>query len=232
VLIVANELARGVGRESRLAGAGEAEEDGRFIVRTDIRRAVHGEDILLRQQEVEHGEDRFLDFARILGSADQHETKAEVDHYKHRGVRAVHFRIRMEVGCIDHGELRDVLRQLVPVGLNEYIAGKQVVPCGFGYDSDGQTVSGIGSSKAVLHEQIFALQVGQQTAMKKVELIWFQWTVHFSPPDFVDAGWFTHNKLVIGRAAGMLARAHDQRAEMRQAPLSPPDGLFYQRGSG
>src|SRR5271166_967039 len=157
VLIVTNEFARGVGGESRFTGAGKAEEDGRLIVETDVRRAVYGEDILLRKHEVEHGEDRFLDFPRILGSANQHESTSEVDCHKHFGTGAVHFRIGMEVGRVDDGELRDVLCQLLLVQLNEHIARKQIVPCGFSNDSEGQTVSRIRSGTAVLHKQIFAL---------------------------------------------------------------------------
>src|SRR3546814_4031921 len=41
MLVVADQRARRVGRQGRLAGAAEAEEDRRVAVRTDVRRAVH-----------------------------------------------------------------------------------------------------------------------------------------------------------------------------------------------
>src|SRR5690606_20987062 len=44
VLVVADELARRVGREGRLAGAREAEEERDVAILTDVSRAVHRED--------------------------------------------------------------------------------------------------------------------------------------------------------------------------------------------
>ena len=50
VFVVADEAAFGVGGERRLAGAGEAEEESGVAAAADVRRTVHREDALLRQQ--------------------------------------------------------------------------------------------------------------------------------------------------------------------------------------
>ena len=79
MLVVADQRARRIGRQRRLAGARQAEEDRRVAVRPDIGRAMHRHDALCRQQVVERGEHRLLHLAGIGGAADQHDHAREVD---------------------------------------------------------------------------------------------------------------------------------------------------------
>jgi len=65
VLIVADQLAGGVGRQSSFSGSGETKEESGVAVTTDVCRTVHTQDILTRQKIVHHGEGGFLDFSTI-----------------------------------------------------------------------------------------------------------------------------------------------------------------------
>ena len=71
VLVVADQMALGIGGQRRLPGAGETEEDRHVAVLADVRRAVHREDALERQPVVHQREDRLLDLARVEGAADE-----------------------------------------------------------------------------------------------------------------------------------------------------------------
>ncbi len=99
VLVVADQRALGIGREGRLAGAREAEEERHVVaVAAVVGAAVHGEDALLRQQVVHHAEDALLDLAGVLGAADQHQALGEVDQDEGRGAGAVGRRIGVQPG--------------------------------------------------------------------------------------------------------------------------------------
>ena len=81
VLVVANELPVGVGRQGGLAGAGQAKEDGRLMGhRIHVGRAVHGQDAFLGQHIVHGGEHALLDLTSVLGTADDDEMRLIVDH--------------------------------------------------------------------------------------------------------------------------------------------------------
>ena len=66
VLVVADQLAARVGRQRRLAGAGEAEEERHVAVVALVGRAVHRQDALLRHQVVHDREDALLHLAGVL----------------------------------------------------------------------------------------------------------------------------------------------------------------------
>ena len=76
VLVVADEVALGIGRERRLAGPGKPEEDRHAAVVVHVGRAVHREDAFERKAVVHDREDRLLDLAGVLGAADQHFARA------------------------------------------------------------------------------------------------------------------------------------------------------------
>ena len=73
MLIVADELAGGVGGQGGLSGAGQAEEHSGVAVLADVGGAVHGKHALLGQNVIHHGEHGFLDLAGIPGAADHHQ---------------------------------------------------------------------------------------------------------------------------------------------------------------
>ena len=72
VLVIADELAVGVGGKGGLARAGQAEEDSATSpVRAHVGGAVHGKHALLGQQIVHDGEDGLLDLACVLAACDK-----------------------------------------------------------------------------------------------------------------------------------------------------------------
>src|SRR5689334_18095210 len=70
MLVIAYELAAPIGRKRGLTRPRKPEEDRRIVARTDIRRAVHRQDALLRQEIIEDREDRLLDLAGIAAATD------------------------------------------------------------------------------------------------------------------------------------------------------------------
>ena len=82
VLVVADEVALRIGRERRLAGAGQAEEQRRAPgLLVGRGRAVHREDAALRREVVHHREDALLHLAGVFGAEDDQLAvlEAEVD---------------------------------------------------------------------------------------------------------------------------------------------------------
>ena len=128
MLVIADEGARGIGRERRLAGAGEAEEDRAVALRADIGRAMHRQDVARRQHEVEIAEHRFLDLAGVSRAADQHKAAGEIDQDEGLRADAVELRHRMEIGRVQDREGRLEIRQLRRRRPDEHVAREEAVP--------------------------------------------------------------------------------------------------------
>ena len=163
MFVVADQAALGVGGQGGLAGAGEAEEDGHITVRPHVGRAVHGQDALERQHEIEHREDGLFDFPGIVRAADDGQALAEIQDDESVGACAVHHGRSQEARHSDHREFRHVLLQFVLItDLQEHGAGEEAVPGLLGDDTDGHGIIGIGTDIAILHEDVAALQVALQ----------------------------------------------------------------------
>ncbi len=155
VLVVANQAARGIGGERRLAGARESEEERGHAVAAHIGRAVHGKNVALRQQKIHDAEDRFLHLAGVLCAADQHDLAGEVNDDEDFRVGAVALGIGQKAGRAHDGELRLVCLQLLRCGTYEKLPDKKIMPGIFVDELDGQLVTGIGAAEQVLHEELF-----------------------------------------------------------------------------
>ena len=112
MLVIADQGARGIGRQGGLAGARQAEEDRRVIVVADIGRAMHRHHALGRQQVVEIGEDRLLHLAGIGGAADQHDLLGEIHRDHGLAAAAVALGIGAEAGQVDDGEFGEVAQDV------------------------------------------------------------------------------------------------------------------------
>ena len=140
----------GVGRERRLAGAREAEEERHVAVRADVGRAVH------RQHALRCGSRSFIsvkiDFLispAYCGAADQDLLLGEVEDHEVGGAGPVGGRVgRQRGGVEDHG-LGLVLRELLVVGLDEEGAGEEGVPGALGDHAQRQAVGGLGAGERV-----------------------------------------------------------------------------------
>ena len=106
VLVVADERALRIGRERRLAGARQTEEQRRVARRADVRRAVHREHALLRHVVVHHREHRLLELTGVARAADEDHALGEVEHDERARARAVLRRIGLELGRVQHREVR------------------------------------------------------------------------------------------------------------------------------
>ena len=230
VLVVANQVALGVGGKGGLAGAGEAEEDGHVAVVADVGGAMHGQHAFERQQEVEHGEDGLLDFAGVVRAADDGQALAEIEDDEGVGAGAVDHGRSQEARHGDHGEFRHVLLQLVLIAdLQEHGAREEAVPGLLGDDADGQGVLGIGAGIAVLHKDVAALQVALQAGQQRAEVFAGEGTIVGAPPDAVFRGLLADHKLVRRRARRVLAGVHQHRSQVGQAALGAKHNLFVER---
>ena len=183
--------------------------------------------MLVGKQVVENRENRFFDFTRVPGAADQYQLFAEVDDHKGFGIGAVNFRHRFEAGQSDDGERRGVVLQFFPVpDLDEHVAGEQALPGQLRDHSDMELIVGIGAAQAILHVQFLPLHVGQHARVQRVELVDGKRFVDFAPPDVVLAGGFLHDEFVVGGAAGMFAGFHANGSQVGNNPLLVPYNLF------
>lgn len=80
MLVVANQGAARVCRESSLAGAREAKEEGNIAGAALVGRRMEGEDVVLDGHLIkEDGEDALLHLACVLGAKDDHLALKEID---------------------------------------------------------------------------------------------------------------------------------------------------------
>jgi hypothetical protein len=160
MLVVADQDAARIGRQGRLAGARQAEEDGRIIVRRGVHRAVHRHDILGRQVIVECREDRLLGLAGIGGAADQDHALGKVDRDHGFGAAAMARRIGAEARAVDDGELR--LEVLVLAGFRnpQQVADEERVPGEFGDHGHRQAVGQVSAAEQFLCEHVLSWRGG------------------------------------------------------------------------
>lgn len=88
VFVVADQRARRVGRQRRLARAGQPKEQGDVARGAHVAARVEGEDAALGHEVVHHRKNAFLHFARVLRAQDDHFAGAQV-HVDGRGRRHV-----------------------------------------------------------------------------------------------------------------------------------------------
>src|ERR1700682_3634745 len=109
MLVIANQLPRGIRRQRGLASAGQAEEQRHAAIRADVGGTMHGHHVLGGEQGIEHGEDGFLHLAGIFGSSDENGALLEVESNAGLGTGAVFLGIGVKGGSKKNGELRYVI---------------------------------------------------------------------------------------------------------------------------
>ena len=227
VLIVADEAARRVGRQCRLAGSAQAEEQGHVrAVRVGVGGAVHRKHALRREEVVEGGEDRLLDLPGVAGAADDHDPTAEVDQDEGLAPRAVALSVRLHGGQRDDGEVGLEAHLLVRGRADEQVAGEQAVPGELADDADPQPEPRVGAGKYVLRVDLARPDELLHPAQELVELGRRDRLVAWMPPDRVLAGRLLDEEFVLWRAAGVLACLGRQRAGRDDRRFFPPDRLF------
>ena len=220
MFIVADQGSRGVGRQRRLAGAGQAEEDGRVALFADIGRAMHRQHAPRGQKIVHHRENRLLDFARVVRAADQDQLLGEVQHDEHLGTGTVNRGDRLQVRRVQHGEIRLEIVVFFDLRIDEHVLGKKAVPCLLGDHAHLDAVIRIGACVAILHEHFLVLHIGKHAVAHRVEMFRRNLVVDRTPPDVAGVFRLVDDVLVLWRPAGVLAGGDNQPAAGGQFALA------------
>src|SRR3546814_703808 len=150
MLVVADQRTRGIGRQRRLAGAREAEEDRGVAVRPDIRRTVHRHHALYGEQIVEDAEYRLLHLAGIGGAADQHELLGEIDRDHRLAARAMLRGIGTKARQVDDRIFAVERREFGRGRAAEQGTDELAVPREFGDDLDADAMLGLRAAEGLL----------------------------------------------------------------------------------
>ncbi len=114
------------------------------------------------------------------------------------------------------------------VVVDEHRAREERVPREFGDDADGQAVARVGARVGVLHEEVAPRRVLHHAVAQRVEFFLRELLVDLAPEDLVLGRRLADDGLVLGRAPGVLARVHHDRAVRRVQPLAAPRDLLVQ----
>ena len=169
MLVVADQLAVGVGGQGGLAGAGQAEEDGGVAVLADVGGAVHREDALLGQHVVHHGEDALLDLAGILAARDDHDVILIVHQDGGLAAGAVALGDALEAGGRDDHVVFLEGGQLLGGGTAQQLMDEQVLAGQLVDDAEALGILGISAGKAVEDVHFLVLQIGDHLVVDAVE---------------------------------------------------------------
>ena len=232
MLVVADQLAVGVGGQGGLAGAGQAEEHGAVAVVADVGGAVHREHAFLGQDIIHHGEDALLDFSGVLGAADDDQLILIVDQDGSLGAGVIHLRDALEAGGSDDGVIFLEAFQLLGRRTAQQLMDEQVLAGQLVDDAEGLGVLGIRAGEAIKDKYFFILQVGDHLIVDGVEVFLADRTVYLAPGDIVMHGRGIHDELVVGAAAGILAGLYHQRAGVAQRALLTAQRSLYKLGGG
>src|SRR5690606_35750669 len=230
VLVIADQVARLVGREGGLAGAGQAEEQRHVAFFADVGGAVHRQHVGFGQQVVLYREHGLLHFTGVAHAGDQDLLLSEVDDHAAVGVGAVTFRGALEVGDVEHLPLVPAGR-VVLLGIDEQLAAEEVLPSRGGGHLHRQVVGFGGAYMNVGNEVILGLIEGFDAVPEGIELVGGERTVDRTPGDVALAALLFDDEAIDGRTAGTMPSPDDERAVGGQFAFAAFDGLFNQLGS-
>lgn len=150
VLVITDEGALGVGRESGLTSSGETEEHSHVAVLALVGGGVEGQDVVLDGHFVEEdGEDSLLHLAGVLGTQDNHLLLGKVDG--HGGSRG--HTLGEAVGREGTGVVDDIVgveaAELFPTRADKHVAHEEGMVGTSADDTDADAVSLIPAGKAI-----------------------------------------------------------------------------------
>ena len=228
MLVVADQGARIVGRQGRLAGARQPEKDCGVAVGADIGRGVHRQHAARRQDEIQIAEDRFLDLAGIGGAADQHQPLGEIDEDEGLRVDPIEFGDREEIRCVQDREGRLEPFQLGHRRTDEHVARKQAVPGAVADHPHRQPVGRIGAGIEVLHEQLAPLQIGEHALVQAGEALGRHRLVDLAPPHRVFGSGLLDDVFVARGAPGIGAGIDRKAAAEGELAFAAPDRVLVE----
>ena len=227
VLVVADQEAARVGRQSGLAGAGETEEQGHVAVIAHVGGAVHRQYVFFRQQEVLHGEHGFLHFAGVLHACQQHFALGEVEDDHAFRVSAITLRYAFEMRGVDDLPGFFAFRVVV-VRTHKQHAAKQVVPRGFGGHAYRLVVLWVGAHVHVRYKAVALFEVGFHALPQGIELVGRERAVDVAPSDGVFGAGFFDDEAVHRRTASAGPGLDYQCAGIGEITFTAANGQFYQ----
>ena len=174
----------------------------------------------------------FLISPRVVRAADEHALLGEVQQDEDSELvlssagSAVKLGMSMTVNC------GSCCSRFAGVRLgNEQVPREEAVPRLLGDDANGSRYAGIGAGPAVLDEEFLAAQVREHAALEAVERRGVDRPVHLAPRDVLLARGLADDELVVGRTAGVLPGAADERTVGGDHALTPLDRFLVQRAA-
>ena len=192
---------------------------------------MHGQHVPVGQQVVQDGENRLLDLTGIPGAADRHDPVGEIDQDGAVRRRAVELRLGLEARQVEDREVRLEAFELLAPRPQEHVPGKEIVPRSLGDDAHADAMRGIGAGPAVADEQLAALGIAQHAVVERAVALRRDRLVGLAPVDAALALRILDEELVVGRAAGMHARAHHEGPAVTDAAFMATHRLFIERGN-
>jgi hypothetical protein len=248
---------RGKRRDSRLARAREAEEQGDVaVVDADVGGRVEGELAELDGLEVVHdGEDALLHLAGVLCAEDDHLHALEVDLDGGGGAHALGEAVSGELaGVVDDKVGLAELGELVLGGADEHVVHEEGVVGAGTDDADLDAVLGIPAGEAVKDiDEVAGVEVVDRALAVDFEGVCVRWSreqndrqeklngweltlVHLNvdgaPPDLVLAAVFVDYALVFGAPACLFPGEIDEGAGGGDDGALVPDGVLVELGGG
>ncbi|GIX63970.1 uncharacterized protein BcabD6B2_34050 [Babesia caballi] len=217
VLVVADELARRVRRQRRLAGAGEPEEQRHVAARADVARRVQRQQALERHQVHHEREDALFHLARILRPQNHHLHPLVAQADGRRARNALGVAVAREGARVVEHEVRLEGAQLLRGRLDQQVLHKERVVRARADDPHADAVLrvpsgvGVGDVDALLQVDVVdgALAVDGVRGLRQLD-------VHLSPPNVGLGHILCHGPLVGWRAPRLLAGLAAQRARRVQ----------------
>ncbi len=190
---------------------------------------MHRHHIPLRQQEVQHGEDRLLHFAGVGGAADQHDLAGEVAGDHRLGAAAVADRVALEARQVDDGHCRHEGFKLAAVWANQQVSDEQRMPGEFGIDAHVDPLVVVRAAAKILGEKLHSPGVFNHVGVERLESV----LAHFAvivPPDRMVGGRVAHDEFVLGRASRVGAGVDRKRAAGGDSAFAASDCIFVKFG--
>ena len=225
VLVVAQQFARGSAESVVLPVPERPKKTASFAVLADIRRAVHGHDVLARQNVVQEREHAFLDLAGVARAADEDDALREVARDDRLGARAVVERRSAEARQIDDGEFGKEALEFAWLRPAKKIANEERLPSILGYDTRIELVALFRARKKVLNEKLLVPRKADEVGEQPVEFL-FRHPLGVVPPDRAFGFRVANDVFVFDRTAGVLTRLDDDRATRGKLAFAPADNVL------
>ena len=226
MLIVADQQTLGIGGQSGLAGAAQAEEQGGVLaVHVGVGGAVHGGDALQGQVVVHHGEHALLHLAAVPGVEDDLLTGGDVEDGGSLGIQAQLLVVgELGLGGVVGDEIGLEVLQLLLGGGDEHVLDEVGLPCHFHDEADGHTGVRVGTAEHVHHVELLVGQLLDSQVLADLPRLLGSGLVVVlelvrGPPHGVLGVLVHDDELVLGGAAGVDAGHDVDRTQLSHLAL-------------